>query len=167
MKVTLLVALTLDGRIALDSEHKADWTEKADKHIFVELTKRAGVVIMGSKTFDTIGKPLPGRKNIVLTRDKARGSQYPNLIFTADSPKEILAQLEKEKFHEAVLIGGQAVNTLFAKAGLVDHIVVTLSPIIFGRGLSLFDETVSCKLKLERVEKLGENSILAEYTVLK
>jgi len=170
MKVTLLMALTLDGRIALDSEHKADWTEKADKKIFAELTKRAGVVIMGSKTYDTIGKPLPNRKNIVLTRNcKGRINASPtnkDLIFTDAAPKEILAKLTKEKFTEAILVGGQAVNTLFAKAGLIDRIVVTISPIIFGKGLSLFDETISLKLQLEKLERLGDNSVLAEYKVL-
>jgi dihydrofolate reductase len=30
--------------------------------MFKELTIKAGVLIMGSKTYDTIGKPLPGRK---------------------------------------------------------------------------------------------------------
>lgn len=167
MKVILLMTITLDGRIALDSEHKADWSEKADKKIFVELTKRAGVIIMGSRTYDTIGSPLSGRKNIVLTRDKSRASTEANLVFTDQTPAEIVSSLEKEGFEEAVLIGGQSVNTLFAQVKLIDQIVVTISPLVFGRGLSLFDETISMHLRLQTLEKLGDNSLIASYAVLK
>lgn len=62
MKVTLLMAMTLDGKIGKSHDHFPDWTGKADKTLFVRLTKKAGVIIMGSKTFDTIGRPLPNRK---------------------------------------------------------------------------------------------------------
>ena len=82
MEVILVMAMTLDGKIARDSLEPVDWTGKADKQYFVQVTRKAGVVIMGSRTFDTIGKPLPGRKNIVMTRNKDRKSQAKNLVFT-------------------------------------------------------------------------------------
>ena len=76
MKVIVLMALTLDGRIGKSRDHFPDWTGKADKRLFVTLTKRAGALIMGSRTFDTIGTPLPGRKNIVMTRNRDRKSLF-------------------------------------------------------------------------------------------
>ncbi len=167
MKVILLMAITLDGKIAKDSDHFADWTEKADKKLFVELTKRAGVLIMGSKTYDTIGRPLPGRKNIVLTRDKNRTSDNPDLVFTSDSPRDILSSLAKEGFTEVILAGGQKINTLFVQENLIDEIIVSVSPVIFGQGLSLFDENIALKLQLEKQEKLGENSVALYYKVIK
>jgi len=167
MKVILLMAITLDGKIAKDSDHFADWTEKADKKFFVELTKKAGVLVMGSKTYDTIGRPLPGRKNIVLTRDKNRVSDNPDLIFTGDSPQQILVTLEKEGFTEVILAGGQKINTLFVQENLIDEIIVSVSPVIFGQGLSLFDENIALKLQLEKQEKLGENSVTLYYKVIK
>ncbi len=72
MKVILIMAMTLDGKIARHSLEPVDWTGKADKRKFVEITKQAGAVIMGSATFDTIGKVLKGRKNIVMTRNPSR-----------------------------------------------------------------------------------------------
>lgn len=167
MKVILLMATTLDGRIAKDSDHFADWTEKADKKLFVELTKRAGAIIMGSKTYDTIGKPLPGRRNIILTRDKNRTSENPDLIFTRNTPQQILNELAEEGFEEVILAGGQKVNTLFVQEGLIDKIILTVSPLIFGKGLSIFDENTALKLQLEKVEKLGENSVTLHYKVIK
>ena len=94
MKTILLMAMTLDGRVARTMTHFPDWTEKEDKALFAKISRGAGVVIMGSRTFDTLGKPLPGRKNIVVTRNRSRKSDWDNLVFTDRSPKEILSGLE-------------------------------------------------------------------------
>lgn len=167
MKVTLLMAITLDGRIGKTSEHFVDWAGKEDRKLFVEVTKKAGVVIMGSKTYDTLNKPLPGRKNIILTRNKNRKSEWEDLIFTDKKPREILNDLEKEGFSEAVIAGGALINSVFAKENLIDEVIVTISPLIFGYGFSLFTQDVSMELELEVLEKLGESSIYARYRVKK
>jgi dihydrofolate reductase len=166
MKVTVLMAMTLDGKIGRSPDHFPDWTGTADKKLFVDLSKRAGVVIMGSKTYDTIGRPLPERKNIVMTRDVSRTSPWDNLIFTQASPREILSQLEGEGYSEVILAGGALVNSLFAEAGLIDEIVVTISPKIFGYGISLFTEEVSMDLFLKGVRQIDENLVCLTYGVL-
>jgi len=66
MKVILLMAMTADGMIARATEDLVNWTGKADKKYFVNVTKETGVMIMESKTFDTIGRVLPDRKRVVL-----------------------------------------------------------------------------------------------------
>lgn len=165
MKVIMLMAMTLDGKIAKSPRHFPDWTGKADKRLFVKLTQSAGVLIMGSKTFDTIGKPLKGRKNIILTRDKSRKSEWENLVFTDEKPREILDQLEKEGFSEAILAGGAMVNSLFARAGLIDEVVVTVSPKIFGSGISLFTEDILMELELLDVKRPDPGLVCLRYKV--
>jgi len=167
MKVTLLMAITLDGKIAKNPTHFPDWTGREDKKLFVKSTKEAGVIVMGSKTFDTIGKPLPGRKNIVLTRNKNRQSQWENLIFTDKNPGELLGDLGKEGFSHVILAGGAMINSLFAEENLIDEITVTISPKIFGTGLSLFDREFSMDLELREMEKLDRDSLCLRYKVLK
>ena len=167
MKVTLLMAITLDGKIGKDPDHFPDWTGKEDKQLFKKITQKAGVVIMGSKTFDTIGKPLPGRKNIVLTRRPDRVSTWPNLVFTGQDPKEILNGLEQEGFSEAILAGGAKINLLFARANLIDDILITIVPRIFGAGISLFPEKIDLPLALEDLKTMGKGMILARYSVIK
>ena len=115
-----------------------DWTGKPDKKYFVQLTKKAGVMIMGSKTYDTIGKPLPDRLNIVMTRDKSRQSDQDNLIFTDLSPAKILEDLELKGYTSVALIGGAEVNTSFARDNLITQVHLTLVPRLFGSGLSIF-----------------------------
>lgn len=161
------MALSLDGKIGKDSEHFPDWTEKADKALFVKETKAAGVIIMGANTYKTIGKPLPGRKNIVLTRNQTLTSDDPDLVYTSDSPQAILQNLESEGYSQVILAGGAQINTLFAQAGLIDEVLLTFSPVLIGEGIGLFSEDVDLSLELQHLERLGENSIQARYKVVK
>jgi dihydrofolate reductase len=165
MKLILLMAITLDGKTGKDSEHFVDWTEREDKKFFVQITRKAGVIIMGSKTFDTIGGPLPGRKNIILTRNRQRKSRWDNLVFTDKTPSDLLKCLEKEGFSEAVLAGGPTINTLFAREKLIDEVIVTVSPLIFGYGTSLFSEEIAMELELKDVHRRGKDLVAITYEV--
>ena len=167
MKVKLLMAMTLDGKIARNSDHFPDWTGPEDKKLFVKLTKEAGVLIMGSRTYDTIGKPLPGRLNVVMTRDSGRETKEPELLITTKSPEEILTVLESKGFKEVILAGGTQINSLFLSEGLIDEVHVTISPLIFGEGLGLFGEKLTCDLQLQSCETIGDNLVYAIYDVLK
>lgn len=166
MKVTMVMAMTLDGKIARDSNHPADWTGRDDKKKFVEITKRAGVMIMGSKTFDTIGRALPGRKSIVMTRNRLRKSTG-DIIFTDLSPDLVLKTLCDKGFQEVALIGGSQTNSLFARADLIDEIHVTVVPILFGTGLSLFDGEMDTRLELFGTEILSDQCLTLKYRVKK
>jgi len=165
MKLILLMAITLDGRTGKDAEHFVDWTEQEDKKFFVQITKKAGVIIMGSRTFDTIGEPLPGRKNVIMTRNRGRQSRWDNLVFTDKGPAELLKGLEKEGYSEAVLAGGPTINTLFAREKLIDEVIVTISPLIFGYGTSLFSDNISMELELKDVRKRGKGLVAITYDV--
>lgn len=166
MKVTLLMALTADGLIGKDDAHLTDWTAAEDKKLFKAFTQKAGVVIMGSKTFDTLDRPLPGRKVIILTRKKDRVTPWDNVVFTDLSPDNLLKSLEKEGYAHVVVSGGATINALFAKHGLIDEIVLTYSPTLFGSGVPLFAEDVSMDLALIKVSRMGANLIYAHYSVI-
>lgn len=166
MKLIAIMALTVDGKIGISDNHFPSWTGKADKRMFKQFTTKAGAIIMGSKTFDTIGKPLRGRKNIVMTRNPLRCSSWDNLIFSSKSPQEILDDLEADGFREVVLAGGATINTLFADAGLIDEIIVTYAPKIFGRGLSFFSGPITMDLKLKELKFLEDGVIYAHYLVV-
>jgi dihydrofolate reductase len=161
----LLMAQTLDGKIAKHSDHFPDWTGKADKRLFVEVTKAAGALIMGSKTFDTIGKPLPGRRNIVMTRDLRRVSRWDNLVYTQLSPPAILSQLEEEGYRQVVIAGGTRINSIFMRAGLVNELIVTITPLIFGTGIAMFEDGIEARLELKDFRRLDEARVCLYYRV--
>ncbi len=168
MKTTLLMATTLDGKIGWDSSHLVDWTGDEDKELFVKLTQDAGVIIMGANTFDTFGKPLPLRKNIVMTQKRTRIkdiSSDQDLIFTDKTPDEILKELNSQGFNSVVLIGGSQINSLFLKAKLINEIYVTIVPRFFGTGLSMFSEKVDTKLELVSTQQMADGHIVLKYIV--
>ena len=70
MKVAIIAAVSDNGVIGKDNE--LIWELPNDMEFFKNTTK-GGVLIMGRKTYESIGKPLPERINIVVTRQ----SPYP------------------------------------------------------------------------------------------
>jgi dihydrofolate reductase len=169
MKVILLMAVTVDGKIAKRADHAAMWTSKADKKLFVEETKKAGVIIMGQTTYGTIGRPLPGRLNIVMNPKPDASLNLPNTLeFTNTQPKELLVELEKRGFESVILGGGATINGLFLKLGLIDEVWLTVEPKIFGDGLSLFkDADADLSLELIEIKNLDKNVIQLRYRVIK
>jgi len=67
MSLTLIVAINKRGFIGKFG--KMMWVDHEDLERFRELTQ-GGVVIMGRKTYESIGRPLPFRTNVVVTRKK-------------------------------------------------------------------------------------------------
>jgi dihydrofolate reductase len=65
--VSLIVAMDRNRGIGVDN--KLPWRLSADLKRFRELTMGHHIIV-GRKTFESIGKPLPGRETIVVTRDK-------------------------------------------------------------------------------------------------
>jgi dihydrofolate reductase len=166
MHVSLMVAITVDGKIARASDHYPDWTGKADKQLYVEITKRAGVMIMGSTTFDIIGRVLPGRKTVVMTRDPGRRSDRNDLVYTHAPPEQILADLAAQGHEAAVVVGGTKINQLFAAKGLIDELILTIAPYAFGSGLSIFSDAVDLKLVLKKFWQIDENTLCIRYRVI-
>lgn len=164
MKTFLIAAITADGFIARNSSHLASWTSKEDKQFFIQKTKEAGVVVMGLNTFKTMGKPLPGRHNIVYAPP---GTTLEGIEITQDDPKTLLSKLEQKGFKEVAICGGATIYTMFLEAGAIDTLYLTIEPIVFGTGIHLFNKELDVKLQLESVEKLNEQTVLLEYSVQK
>jgi dihydrofolate reductase len=118
MTLALIVAMTKDGTIG--DKGKIPWHIREDLQRFKRLTV-GHPIIMGRRTYESIGKPLPGRTNIVLT-------QSPNLI----APQEVLrfgslkAALDhcRQRNEELVfVIGGSTVYE--AALPLADKLFIT------------------------------------------
>ncbi len=102
----LALIAAVDKNFLIGKENGLPWDIPRDMKHFRETTK-GKTVIMGRKTFESIGKPLPKRRNIILTRDtefKAEGCEVKHSI------EEIL---ELAKTEEVFVIGGGAVYKEF------------------------------------------------------
>lgn len=169
IKTYIIVAQTADGKIARHSSHEADWTSKADKKHFIEMTKKSGAMIMGLNTFKTFPSPLKGRLHIVYSdQDNAEKDNIPDVVeYTKDSPEVLIQKLEERGFKEVAICGGSTIYTMFMKSGLVKNIYMTIEPRLFGQGMSIFNQDLDIKMKLNSTKTIsGENVVLLEYEVL-
>lgn len=168
MKVSLLMAQTLDGRIARDARHFPDWTESADKKFFSAQTREAGVMVFGKTTFETLPGILPGRLSVVQSRGAGEWDRAEEkVVMTSLPPADILKKLAALGHDHVIVAGGTTINTLWAAAGLLDEVILTVSPVVFGGGLGVFDEGVELQLELEKFEKIGETTVALWYAVKK
>jgi dihydrofolate reductase len=78
-RVTAIVAMDRNGVIGCDNQ--LPWHLSTDLQRFKKRTM-GHTLVMGRKTYDSIGKPLPGRKTIVLTRNK--GLAIPGVQVASD-----------------------------------------------------------------------------------
>lgn len=169
MKVSLIAAISANGKIAeVEDQKSLDWTSKEDLAFFIQKTKELGVVIMGRKTYNTIGKPLKGRLNIVVTRSLEGKESIPDLLeFTDKAPGEILKDLSSRGYETAALTGGSAIYGLFLEEGLVDELFLTVEPVLFGKGVSLAENFDRVNLELVSSVSVGEQAVLIHYSVKK
>lgn len=174
IKTILIAAISADGKIAERADQKSlDWTSKEDLKFFIERTKQAGVVIMGRKTFETIGKPLKNRLNVIMTSDPdRRGSHAPPpeeglLEYANATPAEILASLDARGYQEAAICGGSSVYSQFLKEGLVDELFLTIEPVLFGSGVPLATDFGRVNLKLLERTALNDQATLLHFGVIK
>ncbi len=99
-QVSLVLATGINGQVGLNND--LPWRLPADLKHFKELTQ-GHAVIMGRKTFESIGKPLPGRQNIVIS---SRLTYLPGVTIAADLD-EALSKVEYGKI--GYVIGGVGV----------------------------------------------------------
>jgi len=160
----MMMAMTVDGKIAKNSSHLPDWTSKEDKELFVKISKKHQVVMMGDKTFYTLPAPFKSRLNVVFTLDK-NPPKKEGVKWVSGKPENVLKELENMGYKQALLGGGTFLNTLFLEKKLIDEIILTIEPKIFGDGLSLFNKNFNIELQLLEVKKINANAIMLRYKV--
>jgi len=161
----MVMAMTLDGKIAKNSDHFPDWTSREDKKYFSQISREAGVVMMGDKTFAIFSSPLKERLNVVFTMQESP-KEIEGVKWVKGEPEDVLKELENEGYEKAVLGGGAFINGMFLKEKLIDEIHVTVEPKIFGDGLGLFKGEFNVNLELLETKKINDDSIVLKYKVL-
>ena len=116
MKISLIAAMAENRVIGSGSE--IPWDLPDDRRRFRELTW-GHPIVMGRKTFETFGAPLPGRDNIVLSRDRGFRAEGCRVVHDRD---EVL--LVASDADELFVCGGEDVYREFLP--LADKIYLTV-----------------------------------------
>ena len=104
MHTTIIVARSKNGVIGKDGD--LPWHLPEDLKRFKSLTTDHAI-IMGRKTWDSIGRPLPNRQNIVISRDATKKFEGATLAPTLDAALEIV-----EPHRSPFIIGGSEIYRL-------------------------------------------------------
>ena len=108
MSIKLICAISKNNVIG--NENKLPWNISEDLKRFKVLTSNNWIV-MGRKTFDSIGRPLPNRKNIVLSKDKNLNIDSVEVF---NSPKDVIDSYKKNSDQKDLyVIGGTYIYKLF------------------------------------------------------
>jgi dihydrofolate reductase len=116
MATHLSIVVAMDANRGIGVDNKLPWHLPEDLAHFKRVTL-GHPIIMGRKTFESIGRPLPGRRNIVVTRNRDWHHDGVDIVHSlADA---------------VALVGGDAASIIggaqiFAEAmGLADRLIVT------------------------------------------
>lgn len=118
MIISLIVAMGKNRVIGNNGQ--IPWKMPADMAYFKEITS-GKPIIMGRKTHESIGKPLPNRRNIILTRNTHYRVDGCEVV---TSLRQLFAKLKNHN-SEVMVIGGEEIYQLFLETGNVDKIYLT------------------------------------------
>lgn len=170
-KVVLYIASSLDGYIATE-EDSLDWLFQVEgqeeaNEVIENFDRTIDTLIMGRRTFDWVMKEMKGKNpyenkmTYVYTHQPQEFSE--KIQYTQIQPVELIDVLRKEPGKDIWLMGGGGVILDFLEAGLVDEIILTIAPVLLGKGVPLFKEgDYASQWKLKSTRQFGQ---FAELTL--
>ncbi len=114
------------------------WNLPADMKHFKETTS-GHTVIMGQKTFESIGRPLPNRRNIVLTLDKNFKADGVEVVYSLEELDALLEETSNPDEENFVIGGGIIYKLMIEKA---DKLYITHVDASFPDADAFFPEII-------------------------
>lgn len=157
MKISLIVAMASNRVIGRDGQ--MPWHLSADLQRFKQITL-GSPILMGRKTFEAIGRPLPGRQNLIISRNS--DYQIPGCLVFDDMQKALQAVASSD---ELFVIGGA---TLYeALLPYADYLYLTVIDKAFA-GDTYFPETDPAVWhEISREHISNDRSVDFSYSFLK
>jgi dihydrofolate reductase len=178
-------AMSLDGYIA-EPEEKLGWLTGFDgpgyagtdggpvADSFADFMEGVGALVMGSKTYDFILNEneawvyddLPAW--VYTSRELPKLDEAVNLEFTSGDVTELHAEmLEAAGDKDLWLVGGGDLASQYVEAGLLDHVRVTVVPIILGDGFPLFAKPMPEAMKLIGMSPFDTGMVELDYEIVR
>ena len=167
-KIILFIASSLDGYIARENGD-IDWLPETTVSGYKEFYKSIDTVIIGKKTYDqilTFGVyPYKDKKSYVFTRNNNHDKDE-NTEFVHDVNK-LVKDITSNPGTNIWLVGGAEIISTFVNCGMVDEIILSIVPVVLGKGISLF-KNIQKEIKLELIKTINYDPLVElHYKVLK
>lgn len=163
-RVAMIVAVAQNRVIGRNNE--LPWRLPGDLPRFKAITM-GKPVIMGRATFDSIGKPLPGRDNIVVSRDASLKIDGATVVATPQAALDCAQRIAAQKNLEEVIVmgGGQIYSALLQQADRL-YLTNVLADVDGDAYFPAFDGGEWEQTARESVDASGENPYPFCYVTL-
>ncbi|MDP4147619.1 MAG: dihydrofolate reductase family protein [Bacillota bacterium] len=169
-KIILYIATSLDGYIARENGD-IDWLPEVENQDFgyYEFLRTVDTIVMGKRTYDqvlTFGDfPYIHKKCYVFSSSHTGKDKY--VEFINSSAKDFVDKLNEEAGGDIWLVGGADLVNSFMKNNLIDELIVSIIPIILGKGIRLFDNNnPETRLQLVESTSYSEGIVQIYYSKL-
>jgi dihydrofolate reductase len=157
--MAMIAIVAVDRKLAIGRAGKLPWHYSADLKFFKETTS-GNAIVMGRTTWKSIGKPLPNRLNIVLSR-AAELEEQPGVLQVMRSKAEVL-KFAKNYERDVFIIGGAQVFAEFADA--IDKWLVTEIPLTVEDADTFLPANFLDGFELSETKELGEGLVVNSYS---
>ncbi|MBO5997551.1 MAG: dihydrofolate reductase [Alphaproteobacteria bacterium] len=159
-KVILHICTSVDGFIS-DEDGNSDFVfeaQEADPE-FKKFYDSVGSVVMGRKTYDYLKETQPKlfkEKDVYVITHYLRQKEK-NVTFIHENIMGRIKDLKKNSKENIWLLGGSEITNILLKEKLLDEAVITIAPVILGKGIRLFKDDNPCiKAKLKGSQVFDE-----------
>jgi len=160
-KLILYIAVSLDGFIAGEGE-SLSWLDRVEgqgDNGYEAFYAKVDTILMGRKTYDWIMAhaefPYAGKDCFVFTH--AFRENRPDVTFVSGDAVSFAANLKEQPGTDIWLVGGGSLLRPLLDAGLVDEMILTVAPVVLGKGIPLFQNLERERdFILEDVKRYGQ-----------
>ncbi len=151
-KVILYIATSLDGYISdeygsVNFLYETPPNEKTSEN-YNTFYENIDSIIMGNNTYKQIVTELsptewvyPNKLCYVYSTSEVGANE--DITYTNEDPKKLLSTIKDKTNKNIWLVGGSALIKEFQNQNLIDEYIITVMPIILGKGISLFQKGVN------------------------
>lgn len=143
-KVVLYTAASLDGFLATE-DHNLEWlfaVEGEGDNGYSEFFDTVDTILLGRVTYDWLmdyekgNFPYKDKECYIFSRTKRDNTE--NVTFVDEDVIPLIQELKKKQGKNIWLVGGGGLNNLLLGEGLIDEMIVTIAPVLLGRGIPMF-----------------------------
>lgn len=162
-KVVLYIATSLDGYIATEND-SLEWLFKTDgegDNGYSEFIETVDTIILGRRTYDWIMKmesdkfPYQNQKCYVFSNTILESNK--NVEFISEDTSSFLSRIKKTGGKNIWIVGGGELLHHFIKEKLIDEYIITVAPILIGKGIPLFKRIdIEVDLELKSIRRFNQ-----------
>jgi len=168
-KIILYSAASIDNFIAKEDGniewlHAPEYITPGEDYGYKDFYNSVDATLMGNNTFKIINGfdmpfPYPDKENYVFSRQTQKDAINHVTIINSNIASFVRSLKEKEG-KDIWLVGGGLINSYFLDHGLIDQLILTIIPVLLGKGIPLFGNAkVETGFTLDQSKSFGNKCV--------